>query len=69
MAADRLWPPAPASPRTVRLADDRLRRVYPGCYLREHRIVGYIEFGGCQVGFCLALCQLQLGAVEMARPT
>ena len=29
---------------TVRQADDRLRRVYSDCYIRERRITGYIEY-------------------------
>ena len=32
------------SPRTIRQADDRLRRVYSDCYIRERRITGYIEY-------------------------
>ena len=32
-----------AAPRTIRQADDRLRRVYSDCYIRERRITAYIE--------------------------
>ena len=31
------------SPRTVRQAD-RLHQVYSDCYIRERRILGYIEY-------------------------
>lgn len=43
VAADRSGS-TQCSPRTVRQADDRLRRVYSDCYIRERRITGYIEF-------------------------
>ena len=43
LAADRLVSNH-CSPCTVRQADDRLHRVYSGCYLRERRIMGYIEY-------------------------
>ena len=42
VAADRrgsIW----CSPRTVRQADDRLRRVHSECHGRERRITSYIE--------------------------
>ena len=43
LAADISWSTW-GSPRTVRQADDRLHQVYSDCYIRERRILGYIEY-------------------------
>ena len=66
VAADRrgsTW----CSPRTVRQADDRLRRVYSDCYIRERRITGYIEYlAVVKSGFAWnkACCNLMLSKWE-----
>ena len=59
MATDRSWfadrSRTLASPRTLRLADECLRRVYPDCFLRERRIMGYIEAGAKSRSACFRL--------------
>ena len=59
MAADRSWfqdkSRTLASPRTLRLADECLRRVYSDCFLRERRIMGYIEAGAKSRSACFRL--------------
>jgi hypothetical protein len=55
------------SPRTIRQADDRLRRVYLECYIRERRITGYIEYlAVVKSGFAWneAYCNLMLSKWE-----
>ena len=66
VAADRrgsTW----CSPRTVRQADDRLRRVHSDCYVRERRITGYMEsLAVVKSGFAWneAYCNLMLSKWE-----